>query len=267
MNAAERRLITYTAAAHAVVHITELTYPALLTRIGDDFGVRAVILGTIASVFSWAFGSSAIPAGFLTDRLGSRRVLFYAFAGGDGVAGPRRPLAQRVGPGRHPGPAGVLHRPLPPGGPLPDGPGGAAARPGARVPRRLRQRRPGAGARPGRRPGDSRRLAAGVLRPRRRVRGHGRAALDNHAAAAGGGGGARLGQRDLGQARWRAGQPRRRSRGDGRIRDAPARGGAAKALAPLPPAAAAGVRRLRPQRRRLPRRDHLPPDAPGGLRG
>ena len=82
MNAAERRLITYTAAAHAVVHITELTYPALLTRIGDDFGVRAVILGTIASVFSWAFGGSAIPAGFLTDRLGSRRVLFYAFAGG-----------------------------------------------------------------------------------------------------------------------------------------------------------------------------------------
>jgi predicted MFS family arabinose efflux permease len=82
MNAAERRLISYTAAAHALVHITELTYPALLTRIEDDFGVRAVILGTIASVFSWAFGGSAIPAGFLADRLGSRRVLFYAFAGG-----------------------------------------------------------------------------------------------------------------------------------------------------------------------------------------
>ena len=82
MNAAERRLISYTAAAHALVHITELTYPALLTRIEDEFGVRAVILGTIASVFSWAFGGSAIPAGFLTDRLGSRRVLFYAFAGG-----------------------------------------------------------------------------------------------------------------------------------------------------------------------------------------
>src|SRR3990170_2066733 len=80
MNAAERRLISYTAAAHALVHITELTYPVLLTRIADDFGVRAVILGTIASVFSWAFGASAIPAGFLTDRLGSRRGLFYALA-------------------------------------------------------------------------------------------------------------------------------------------------------------------------------------------
>ena len=81
MNAAERRLITYTAFAHALVHVIELTYPVLLTRIADDFGLRAVILGTIASVFAWAFGASAIPAGFLTDRLGSRRVLLYAFVG------------------------------------------------------------------------------------------------------------------------------------------------------------------------------------------
>jgi MFS family permease len=81
MNAAERRLITYAAFAHALVHVIELTYPVLLTRIADDFGLRAVILGTIASVFAWAFGASAIPAGFLTDRLGSRRVLLYAFVG------------------------------------------------------------------------------------------------------------------------------------------------------------------------------------------
>ncbi len=81
MNAAERRLITYTAFAHALIHVIELTYPALLTRIAEDFGLRAVILGTIASVFAWAFGASAIPAGFLTDRLGSRRVLLYAFVG------------------------------------------------------------------------------------------------------------------------------------------------------------------------------------------
>ena len=81
MNAAERRLLTYAAFAHALIHTVELTFPALLTRIEDDFGVRAVILGTIASIFAWAFGGSAIPAGFLTDRLGSRRVLLYAFAG------------------------------------------------------------------------------------------------------------------------------------------------------------------------------------------
>ena len=82
MNAAERRLIGYIALAHSLVHIMELTYPALLSRIEEDFGLRAVVTGAIASIFGWAFGSSAIPAGFLADRLGSRRVLVYAFTGG-----------------------------------------------------------------------------------------------------------------------------------------------------------------------------------------
>jgi predicted MFS family arabinose efflux permease len=82
MNAAERRLISYIAAAHGLVHIMELTYPALLSRIEDDFGVRSVVSGAIATAFGWAFGSSAIPAGFLADRLGSRQVMVYAFYGG-----------------------------------------------------------------------------------------------------------------------------------------------------------------------------------------
>lgn len=81
MNPEERRLISYTAAAHGLVHVMELTYPALLSRIEDDFGIRAVVTGAIATTFGWAFGSTAIPAGFLTDRLGSRRVVVYAFAG------------------------------------------------------------------------------------------------------------------------------------------------------------------------------------------
>ncbi|HEU4758384.1 MAG TPA: MFS transporter [Dehalococcoidia bacterium] len=80
MNPVERRLIGYTAAAHGLVHIMELTYPALLSRIEHDFGIRAFVAGALATVFGWAFGSSAIPAGFLTDRLGSRRVVVYAFS-------------------------------------------------------------------------------------------------------------------------------------------------------------------------------------------
>ncbi len=80
MNPTERRLIGHIAAAHSLVHVIELTYPVLLTRIEDDFGIRAVFSGAIATIFGWFFGSSAIPAGFLTDRLGSRQVLVYAFA-------------------------------------------------------------------------------------------------------------------------------------------------------------------------------------------
>ena len=81
MNPTERRLIAHIAAAHALAHVIELTYAVLLTRIQGDFGTRDVIMGAIATVFGWAFGSTAIPAGFLTDRLGSRQVLVYAFGG------------------------------------------------------------------------------------------------------------------------------------------------------------------------------------------
>jgi len=81
MNAEERRIIAYAAAAHGLVHVIELTYPALLSRIEDDFGLRAVVTGAIATIFGWAFGSSAIPAGFLADRLGSRQVIVYGFSG------------------------------------------------------------------------------------------------------------------------------------------------------------------------------------------
>jgi FSR family fosmidomycin resistance protein-like MFS transporter len=86
MNPTERRLIGHVAAAHALTHIIELTYAVLLTRIQDDFGTRDVIMGAIATIFGWTFGSSAIPAGFLTDRLGSRRVLIYAFCGASVMA-------------------------------------------------------------------------------------------------------------------------------------------------------------------------------------
>jgi len=81
MNPTERRLIGHIAAAHATAHAIELSYAVLLTRIQFDFGTRDVVMGAIATVFGWAFGSTAIPAGFLTDRLGSRQVLVYAFAG------------------------------------------------------------------------------------------------------------------------------------------------------------------------------------------
>ena len=86
MTAAERRLIAYTTIAHALVHSIEVTYAVLLLRIQLDFGTSDVLMGVIASIFGWAFGATAIPAGFLTDRLGSRRVLYYTFVGATGAA-------------------------------------------------------------------------------------------------------------------------------------------------------------------------------------
>ena len=265
MNVAERRLITYTAAAHAVVHITELTYPALLTRIGDDFGVRAVILGTIASVFSWAFGGSAIPAGFLTDRLGSRRVLFYAFAGATvslvlvGLspnewvfAATLALLGFCIGL-YHPAglslmAQGVRQRGLALGFHGVSGNVGQALAPALAV---------GLAIAVDWRlaffvlAGVSAVMAALLSITTLPLRGESEVFAGSETPAGS-------------LACWAT---RRRARRDGRIRDAPGRRGAAKALAQLLPPAAAGVRRLRPQRRRLPWRDHLPSDPPGGLRG
>ena len=75
----QRRIVLYTALAHALVHTTELTYAALLLRIGDEFGQGAFMLGVIANVFAFAFGAGALPAGVLVDRLGSQRVITFGF--------------------------------------------------------------------------------------------------------------------------------------------------------------------------------------------
>jgi MFS family permease len=73
------RLVLYTALAHALVHTIELTYAALLSRIGDEFGQGELMLGVIANAFAFTFGAGALPSGVLVDRLGSQRVITFGF--------------------------------------------------------------------------------------------------------------------------------------------------------------------------------------------
>lgn len=75
----QARLVAYVSVAHGLVHTIELTYAALLSRIEAEFGGGFLALGAIANVFAFTFGASALPAGFLVDRFGSRRVLVAAF--------------------------------------------------------------------------------------------------------------------------------------------------------------------------------------------
>jgi predicted MFS family arabinose efflux permease len=75
----QARLVAYVSVAHGLVHTIELTYAALLSRIEAEFGGGFLALGAIANVFAFTFGASALPAGFLVDRLGSRRVLVAGF--------------------------------------------------------------------------------------------------------------------------------------------------------------------------------------------
>jgi len=76
---AQGRIVLYTGLAHALVHTIELTYAALLLRIGHEFGQGDFMLGVIANVAAFTFGVGALPAGVLVDRLGSQRVITFAF--------------------------------------------------------------------------------------------------------------------------------------------------------------------------------------------
>ena len=81
MTPAERRIIAYTSAAHSLIHILEWTYAALLIKISLEFDIGFFLLGALGNVFAYAFGFGALPSGFLTDRLGSRRVLYVCMLG------------------------------------------------------------------------------------------------------------------------------------------------------------------------------------------
>jgi len=47
LGAAERRIVLYTAAAHALVHSLEWTYSALLVDIGHQYGAGFSLLGAL----------------------------------------------------------------------------------------------------------------------------------------------------------------------------------------------------------------------------
>lgn len=71
----ERRIIFSGALAHGTTHALELTFAALLLRIGADFGLELAALGAIATVGTFTFGATALPSGFLVDRFGPRVVI------------------------------------------------------------------------------------------------------------------------------------------------------------------------------------------------
>lgn len=79
MRTRQGRIIGYTAASHALVHLLELSFAAVLVSMAQEYGSGLFVLGMIANAFALAFGAGALPAGLLTDRIGSRRLLVICF--------------------------------------------------------------------------------------------------------------------------------------------------------------------------------------------
>lgn len=79
----ERRLIVAAAAAHALVHICELSFPTIMVAISEDLLHNAKAynkMGFASFIGALVFGVVSLPAGLLCDRIGQRRmILVYLF--------------------------------------------------------------------------------------------------------------------------------------------------------------------------------------------
>ncbi len=83
MNQEEKRIITLTTASHSLVHLFEGVLPPLIPLLMLEFGTDYFHLGLVVTVFSYAFGIGSLPAGYLADKIGPRRLItLYLFGAG-----------------------------------------------------------------------------------------------------------------------------------------------------------------------------------------
>jgi len=75
------RLILLVSCAHALVHVFELALPSVEQMIGEDFRIGKDTTGMLGMAWRLPFGLGALGAGWLADRLGSRRMLIVYLAG------------------------------------------------------------------------------------------------------------------------------------------------------------------------------------------
>jgi len=80
MEKGEGREVLQLGVSHALVHGYMLIFPAVLLLVMKEFQVGYFRLGILGTIANFAFGLGALPAGFLSDRLGARRlILVYLF--------------------------------------------------------------------------------------------------------------------------------------------------------------------------------------------
>jgi len=81
MDAAERRIVTFTAGSHGLVHTYELSIPILLTVWVGEFSTTAAALGVVVTLGYGLFGVGALPGGILVDSFGSKPLILACLAG------------------------------------------------------------------------------------------------------------------------------------------------------------------------------------------
>ena len=83
MNREERKILGLTTSSHSLVHMYEGVLPPLIPLLVSEFSTDYFHLGIVVTVFSYAFGLGSLPAGYLSDRVGPRRLItLYLFGAG-----------------------------------------------------------------------------------------------------------------------------------------------------------------------------------------
>ncbi len=81
MNARQWRLVLLVSCAHALVHVFELSLPAVELDLATTYGVDTRTTGLLSSVWRFPFGMGAMLAGWLVDRFGAPRLLVLYLVG------------------------------------------------------------------------------------------------------------------------------------------------------------------------------------------
>ncbi len=76
-----RKILTITSLGHFLDHAVTLIFPAVLIIVRDEFKVSLVELGELGTIQFLFFSAASYPAGWLSDRYGSRFVLNLYFTG------------------------------------------------------------------------------------------------------------------------------------------------------------------------------------------
>ena len=81
LNREERRALLFASTAHAFVHSFMLILPAVLIPIMSEFDISVTEVGFLGTLSYLMFGLGAIPAGWLTDKFGSRGLVIICLIG------------------------------------------------------------------------------------------------------------------------------------------------------------------------------------------
>jgi len=83
LNREEKRVLVLTAPSHFLVHLLEGVLPPLIPLLITVFHTDYFHLGLVVTIFSYAFGLGSLPSGYLSDRIGPKRIVtIFLFGAG-----------------------------------------------------------------------------------------------------------------------------------------------------------------------------------------